>query len=105
MKSQTTLYLLILLILFQSCVTYQKVPILLSEAHGRGKVKVISKSGEIKIFKNKIHTDTYKNLTNKFNKLNSKKWRLGGILGRKKQEICDVINIVPLIIVEKKIID
>jgi hypothetical protein len=67
------------------------------------KLKKLNK--EIKIFKNKIHTDTYKNLTNKFNKLNSKKWRLGRTLGRKKQEICDLINIVPLIIVEKKIID
>lgn len=67
------------------------------------KLKKLNK--EIKIFKNKIHTDTYKNLANKFNKLNSKKWRLGGKLGRKKQEICDLINIVPLILVEKKIID
>jgi hypothetical protein len=40
-KKQTQLYWLILLILSQSCVVFQKVPVPLSEADDRGKVLII----------------------------------------------------------------
>ncbi len=47
MKTRITLFLLVLLLLNQGCTVYQKTTISLSEASGKGKVKVISKSGKV----------------------------------------------------------
>jgi hypothetical protein len=55
MKMKTGLYFLFAIILAQSCATYQKTPVALSEAYDRGKVKVIDKAG----------THKYDNIVNK----------------------------------------
>ncbi len=46
MKKPKISYCLILLMLLQSCVVYQKSSVSLSNAHNEGKVKVISQEGE-----------------------------------------------------------
>ncbi len=57
MKKSISLSLIALLLL-ESCVVYQKIPIALSEAHDRGKVKVITNTDEKLKFKKIIIEDS-----------------------------------------------
>ena len=57
MKMQAIPYLLIILMLFQSCVAYHKSSIPISDAQDRGKVKVVTKRGTNYEFKNIEYKD------------------------------------------------
>jgi hypothetical protein len=73
MKKRTIAYLILLLTLSQSCVIYQKTPVALSEAHDRGKVKVITNTDEKLMFKKIIQKDSiYYGLTPKRRKIDGK---------------------------------
>ena len=65
---KSTSILLLALILLQSCVFYQKVPISLNDAQDQGKAKAVSKLGKTLLFKNIIVEDSlYYGVTKTFN--------------------------------------
>jgi hypothetical protein len=63
---KTITYILIVFILCQSCVVYQKTPVPLSESYDKGKVKVITNTDEKLKFKKIIQKDSiYYGVNNK----------------------------------------
>ena len=60
MKKKTFPYLLIALMLTQSCVVYQKTPVPIEQAYDKGKIKVVNTFGSKLFFKNMvIEGETY----------------------------------------------